>query len=83
MHYLILLTAKNKCNKVWNQKVNKIGGKSWTFAFATIFNKMAEKVERLCLHRNGTLKTMFLGGWVDGWQEVKAVLRNSYSNQKN
>jgi hypothetical protein len=25
---------------------------------------------------------MFLGGWVDGWMEVKAVLRIAYSNQK-
>jgi hypothetical protein len=25
---------------------------------------------------------MFLGGWVDGWVEVKAVLRIAYSNKK-
>jgi hypothetical protein len=25
---------------------------------------------------------MFLGGWMDGWVEVKAVLRIAYSNQK-
>jgi hypothetical protein len=25
---------------------------------------------------------MFLDGWVDGWMEVKAVLRIAYSNQK-
>jgi hypothetical protein len=25
---------------------------------------------------------MFLGGWMDGWKEVKAVLRIAYSNQK-
>jgi hypothetical protein len=23
-----------------------------------------------------------MGGWMDGWMEVKAVLRNAYSNQK-
>jgi hypothetical protein len=26
---------------------------------------------------------MFLGGWVGGWVEVKAVLRIAYSNQKS
>jgi hypothetical protein len=26
---------------------------------------------------------MFLDGWVDGWMEVKAVLRIAYSNQKH
>jgi hypothetical protein len=25
---------------------------------------------------------MFLGGWVGGWMEVKAVLSIAYSNQK-
>ena len=24
------------------------------------------------------IKTMFLGGWMDGWVEVKAVLRIAY-----
>ena len=32
--------------------------------------------------KKNVLKVWFMGGWMDGWMGVKAVLRIAYSNQK-
>ena len=60
--------------KNWNKSQNKVD--------------VAEKIEivknlvRKKWMMTWVSKTMFLGGWVDEWVEVKNIIRNAYSNQK-